>query len=249
MIEIKRKVSGIFQTGEVWFSESPRDLSGYHSLTFRQCRVKGDFAGFERSDFTTLVIDLTQDEDSLWQNLSPKSCRYKINRGMREGITISVSDKYEEFERMYTDFAEQKKLGDSGYTIEQLRKDGTLFFAEYENQTIAGQLYLEDKDGRSSIRLLLGCSRRLDDDKEKSKIIGFANRYLVWEAMKYAKGKGITEFDFGGFYTGSDPDPERENINTFKKSFGGELVTHYDYKKAYSSAYKFVRALYRFVHK
>jgi len=243
MLEIEEKQSKLFRTKEFWFCESPYDVKSYHSVTFRQCKVMGDFPGFKRSEFTTLVLDLTRDLDDLWKDMSPKGCRYKINRAVREGVIAERSEDYEEFYNLHQEFAQQKGLRYGGYSLDQMQKYGTLFLALLEGEAIAGQLYFED---RNNIRLLLGGSRRFGTDKQKAKIIGFANRMLTWEVIKYAKGKKIKEFDFGGFYTGADPDLEKENINNFKKSFGGEVVTHYDYKKIYSLTYKSLRTLYQF---
>jgi hypothetical protein len=33
-------------------------------------------------------------------------------------------------------------------------------------------------------------------------------------------------FEIGGYYTGEKSDPQKERINQFQKSFGGELITH-----------------------
>ncbi len=91
------------------------------------------------------------------------------------------------------------------------------------------------------IRLLLAGSKRLEADKDKSIIIGQANRLLMWEAIQYAHGKGLVEFDLGGYYTGDDENDPRININKFKKSFGGELQTLYNYRKYYSRLYRLLK--------
>jgi lipid II:glycine glycyltransferase (peptidoglycan interpeptide bridge formation enzyme) len=249
MLEINRNVAGLFKTAEIWFSDKPKDIKGYHSVTFRQCKVNNNYSGYNKTEFTTLVIDLTRDLDDIWKDLSPKSCRYKINRAIREGVIVKRSEDYEEFWNLYREFTQQKGVGFGGYTIEQLKQFGTLFMAEFDGEYIAGQLYLEDRENKSDIRLLLGGSRRFGNNTGKSKIIGFANRLLVWEVIKYAKNKGISEFDFGGFYTGNKPDVEKENINTFKKGFGGNIVIHYEYNKQFSIPYKALRSIYRIFKK
>jgi lipid II:glycine glycyltransferase (peptidoglycan interpeptide bridge formation enzyme) len=87
------------------------------------------------------------------------------------------------------------------------------------------------------IRWRLGASKRLVD-LDKAALIGNANRLLVWVAIKYAKGKGLREFDFGG-YTVGDRDPTQVGYSAFKKGFGGDLVERYNYTKYYSKIYKF----------
>lgn len=237
----------IFKTKITWFSDYPQDVEGCHSVIFRACKNKVDVEGFEREQFTTLVIDLTQDLDAIWGNMSKKSCRYEIKRAMREGIQIRLSQAYEQFYEMNRSFRRQKGL--SGLTsLEFMRRYGTLFTAEYGGEIIGGQLYLEDKD---NIRWLVGASKRLEVDKEEAILIGCGNRLMIWEAIKYAKGKGIKEFDMGGYYSGEAKDEQKERINIFKQSFGGKLTTHYIYQKDYSMIYKFARKLYEqsWVHK
>jgi len=56
--------------------------------------------------------------------------------------------------------------------------------------------------------------------------VGRANRYLHWEDIKRLKTEGISTYDFGGWYEGSE-DKERLRINKFKEQFGGEIVRNY----------------------
>jgi len=66
---------------------------------------------------------------------------------------------------------------------------------------------LEDQ---SNINYWIGASKRLDVDKEKAKLIGYANRLIYWEAIKYAKEKGIKEYDLGGIF--SDEEVEKDKV-------------------------------------
>ncbi len=124
-----------------------------------------------------------------------------------------------------------------------MEKNGTLFVAEFKGEILGGQLYLEDEN---NIRWLLGASNRLEVTREKATVIGNANRLMSWEAINYAKAKGIKEFDMGGVSPdsvkeGSSPD----TIDAFKISFGGKPATHYIYRKDYSRIYKFAKKLYQ----
>jgi hypothetical protein len=79
----------------------------------------------------------------------------------------------------------------------------------------------------------------------KQSLIGAANRLKIWEAIQYAKNAGIGKFDMGGYYTGKKADPQKEGINIFKKSFGGDIVTNYIYEKDYSMAYTLAKLGYK----
>lgn len=243
MLEIEKKVY-IFKYKEIWFADCPYDVKGYDSVMFRECKNKVDIAGFTRWENTTLVIDLTQDLDVIWHNMKPKSCRYEINRAQREGVIVRINQNFNEFYRLNQSFIAKKQAG-LLLKPEFMRKYGTLFTAEFGGEIIGGQFYLEDDD---NIRWLVGASERLEADRAKAIVIGCGNRLMIWEAIKYAKEKGIKEFDFGGYYTGGNTNDARHSINLFKRSFGGTLTTHYRYEKCYSKVYRLAQRLYRLKH-
>ena len=95
MLEIKQQ-KFVFTIKEIWFSVYPFDVNGCHMATFMDCKNKTAANGFEREEFTTLVIDLTRDLDEIWENMN-SSCRYKINRVRRDGVKIKINDNYKEF--------------------------------------------------------------------------------------------------------------------------------------------------------
>lgn len=240
MLEIEIK-GHVFKYKEIWFADYPYDIKGYASVTFMECRNKVDITGFTRQEHTTLVIDLTQDLDTIWRNMGKKSCRYEINRAKRDGVIVKMNQNFNEFYEMDKSFREKKGLATASLRHpEFMRRYGTLFTAEVAGELIAGQFYLEDEN---NIRWLEGASKRLEAGRDKAILIGCANRLIIWEAIKYAKEKGIKELDMGGYYTGGDTNDPRYSINTFKRSFGGELTTHYIYDRIYSKIYKLAGCL------
>jgi lipid II:glycine glycyltransferase (peptidoglycan interpeptide bridge formation enzyme) len=245
MLAMDGTVRGVFRTRVVWFAEQPVDMSGFACLTFRQCARKVENPGFIRSEFTTLVLDLSKNQEELWEGFNAKSCRYKINRATRDGVIVEKSNDLELFRALNIEFAQNKNTGDGDFDIAAIGPFSQLFLAKYQEKVIGGQLYLFD---RHKMRLLFAASNRFGQDKELERTIGFANRLLVWEAIKWGKAQALKEFDFGGYYTGAHPDTEKENINNFKKSFNGELVTHYNYYKEYSKLYGLTGRLLRIPH-
>jgi hypothetical protein len=242
MLEIDKKTF-VFKNKEIWFADFPYDVEGYDSVTFVACKNKVDLAGFTCYDFPTLMIDLTQGLDAIWGNMK-RRCRYQINRALREGIKVRINENFDEFYEINKSF--RRKKGLSGIVVhpEFMKKYGTLFTAELDDEVIAGQFWLEDE---SNIRGSIASSKRLDVGSKKAQIVGNANRLLMWEAIKYAKEKRKKEFDFGGYYTGENKDDPRHTINTFKQSFGGQLITRYNYDKVYSRINKWARSLYRLI--
>lgn len=241
MLEIERR-SYIFKTKEIWFNDYPFDVKGYDGVVFCACKDRIDKEGFSRETFDTLVIDLTADLNEIWGGMHQSSCRYPIRRAQKGDIRININKDYRNFFDMNREFRKAKNLPDRSYGVKFMKRYGTLFTAELNGETLAGQFYLEDE---SNIRWLVGASRRLNVEAEKAALIGNANRLLTWEAITYAKRKKIREFDLGGIYTGGERDGEKEGINFFKKSFGGRPVTKYIYRRYYSPLYKFAKMVYR----
>jgi lipid II:glycine glycyltransferase (peptidoglycan interpeptide bridge formation enzyme) len=243
MLEIDKKAF-FFKTKEIWFADCPYDVKGYDSVYFMECKNKVDLAGFTCYDFTTLIIDLTQSLDVIWRNLS-KTCRYHINRALREGTKARMNENFDEFCEINKSFRRKKGLVGLEVSTEFMKRYGTLFTAELDDEVIAGIFLLEDE---SNVRWLISSSKRLDVVIKKAQTIGNANRLLVWEGIKYAKEKGMKEFDSGGYYTGENKDDPRQAINSFKQSFGGQLVTRYNCVKVYSRTYKLARSLFLRAH-
>jgi len=247
MLVLDKKIL-TFKVKEIHFSDYPYDIGGCDALSFHFCRNKITAPGFTCTERLTSVIDLTQDLDTIWRKLDKKSSRYAINRAQRDGIEFKINQNYEEFYHLNKSFMQQKGimplLGIGVTSIKEMKRYGTLFISEYKGEVLSGHLYLEDEN---NLKLWLSASKRLDVDREKAILIGNANRLLHWEAIKYAKEKGIEEFDMGGLWSDEEAKANemKRNINFFKQSFGGKTTTYYDYQKIYSPLYKRGSHLYR----
>jgi hypothetical protein len=222
-----------FKTKRIFFSHRPFDVTGCHCVVFHAAKSKADAAGFQRASGTTLVIDLTQELDTIWKKMSKKSARYSIKRAQRDGVRVKLNDNYDEFKDLNDSFRKKKGLRPDFFCPNVLKRYGPLFVAEYDGEIIAGQSYVADDN---TIMWRVGASKRLIDS-DRATLIGNANKLLVWEAIKYAKGKGLREFDFGGYQVG-DRYLQLVGYSAFKKSFGGDLVERYEYRKYYLKIYK-----------
>lgn len=240
MLEITSRVF-FFKKKSIWFAEHPFDVDGCDAVFFYACESKASDHGFLCEQAPTLIIDLTEHLDKIWKNMEQKSCRYFINRAKREGIVAKINQDLANFIELYKNFTKKKKIKLFKEEIEIMEKSyGTLFTAYHKDELIAGIYTIEDE---RHMRWFIGASKRLEADKKKATLIGCANRLLIWEAIKYAKEKGLKEFDFGGFYLGDKKDDPRYSINLFKKSFGGKLAIYYKCKKYYSNFYRLARGI------
>ncbi|WP_174591508.1 peptidoglycan bridge formation glycyltransferase FemA/FemB family protein [Methanocella conradii] len=242
MLEIERNFFN-FRRKDIWFSDSPFDVEGCQGVAFYACKNKVDMPGFIRKDFVTPVIDLTMDEERIWKNIDRMSCRKKINKAYNNGIKLKVNQCYEEFLEVDSEFRKSKGLPGSHIDVDYMKKYGTLFVAMLDGKVICGEVFLEDKD---HIRRLITASRRFTGDQHWNNIVGYGNRMIIWESIRYARAKGIKEYDMGGYYAGADKARELEGVNKFKMSFGPKLVTKYNYEKDYSRLFGVARRIYGF---
>ncbi len=249
MIVIDKKIL-TFNIKEAHYSDAPYDIKNCDYLKFHYCKNKVDAEGFTCKKELTSIIDLTQELDTIWQNMDKKSVRYRIKRAQREGIRIRINEGYEQFFQIYKSFIKKKGIkslfdvfGVGSTSLETMKEYGTLFVAEYNGEILTGTIYLEDS---SNMKAWIGASKRLEADKVKASMISNADRLIDWKAIKYAKEKGIKEFDLGGLWSKeeAEKDEKKKGINTYKLSYGGKIVTCYYYEKIYSNIYNLVYYLY-----
>jgi len=240
----------MFNIKEVHFSDNPFDIEGCDYLNFCFCKNKVEDAGFTCQKRMTSVINLNQDLEAIWQKMDRTNTRYGIKRAEREGIKIRINDKYEEFFQIYQNFMGKKGLnsffrifGTNFMPLDNIKRNGTLFVADLNNEILGGILFVEDD---SNIEGLIGASKRLEIEKEKNILVGCSNRLIWWEAIKYAKEKGIKVLDLGGLWPEEEAmkNPEKKGINSFKLKFGGDVVTRYSYQKICSRKLKLIYYLY-----
>jgi hypothetical protein len=239
MLAIDRRFLA-FRRKDFWFCKRPFDVADCDGVIFYSCRDKVDAPGFVRRDFTTIAIDLTQDEDRLWKGIDFWT-RKKINKARNNGVEVSINRHYREFYDIYRAFRRDKGLVPYSLDPEFMKKNGTLFAASLDGEIVGGHFFLSDGE---HLRGLITGSKRLETDRHRANVIGYANRLLVWEAMMYARQQGIGEYDMGGYFTGPAKDGQMERINAYKASFGGSVTTRYHYEKSYSRLFSFAQQAY-----
>ena len=156
----------------------------------------------------TILNDLTESEEELFNHFS-KSCKYKINRATREGVTFQIflakditDQMIEGFVDYFIDFHNSKGLPNedresSISDFKELRKQGVIemAIAMLNDKTIVYHTHLVDYD-RAFLRESAS-HYRLEEDIPKN-VVGMANRYLHYEEMKYFKRLGKDIYDWGG---------------------------------------------------
>jgi len=172
-----------------------------------------------------------------------RNAHRNIKKAESNGITVKINQNHEEFYNMYMDHIKSKKHI-KWYDIassESIKKYGTLFTAEKDSKILSGGVFLEDED---NIVYLIASSYRYSPDKETRTSVGNATYMIQWEVIKYAKAKGIKEYNLGPCMS------EEQSIDTlvqFKKGLGCKETIHYNYYKDYNNLLKIVRFIYRYI--
>lgn len=236
MIEVEKRVAGL-RIKNVWLSEAPFDQEGLDSISFISCRGKVDLPGFDREDRSTIVVDLRKGIDQVWTGINSK-CRSDIKKAEKDNFRISIDDRYEDFIGLNRSFRDLKGLDEHEFSLDFMKRYCTLFTAERDGQLLGGILFLKDD---SCLLGLISATRRLDADRDLRADIARMNRLLWWEAIKHGSEGGLATLDMGGYYTGTEPDPQKEGVNEFKRRFGGTVIGDYIYRKDYTLKMKLVR--------
>ena len=166
----------------------------------------------------SLRLDLTIAEDRIFANFS-KNSRYEVRHAERLGATVNAASKdaeIEEFLVVYQGMAALK--GFPADQIERVRRQvqwlvhaqsrGALLLARAKDTVLGGAVI-----GRAGLRCwyIWGAT-----DRKQSINVG---HILQWNAIRWAKSHGCTQYDFGGYTPGATSGPA-----WFKAGFGGTPV-------------------------
>jgi hypothetical protein len=162
--------------------------------------------------FQSYVVDLTQDENTLFTNLY-SDCRRCVRNAQKNGVTIEVANPIgfaeDYYEQLKDVFAKQNLI--PTYNLERVRE-----LIAHLHPT--GKLFLlraRDQGGRSIATGIFpymnGVMSFWGGASWRKYQILRPNQALQWFAMKHAKGLGLHTYDMGG-------DGE------YKKQYGGQQI-------------------------
>lgn len=164
------------------------------------------------------VLDITKSEEEILKNMR-KSHRYLIKKSQTLPITIVKTKEPQELKKflpLYKKLSLRKHFVAHKGVIEEFEtftKDNeeVLFLAEYDNKIIAGAMIAYV--GNTAIY-----RHSASDDAFKH----IPASYLIqWEAIKEAKKRGKTVYNFWGVAPENQPNHPWKNITLFKTGFGG----------------------------
>jgi lipid II:glycine glycyltransferase (peptidoglycan interpeptide bridge formation enzyme) len=206
----------------IYYSDDIFDVKHYDSVTFRAIKNEFNDPTFNHREEICYVLDLTPNLDSLWGQMN-RNVHRNIKRAEQTGIEIKFNQGYEEFYQMYQDHLNVKKhiRWFNVHKLDDIKKYGTLVVAEKDDKMISGSVFLEDEN---YLVYWITASYRYSDDKLTKQLAGNATHLIQWEIIKYAKSKGLKEYNLGGCATN---DLKNELLVQFKESLGGKPVKYY----------------------
>jgi lipid II:glycine glycyltransferase (peptidoglycan interpeptide bridge formation enzyme) len=177
----------------------------------------------------TLIVNLEGDEDQILAQMHQKT-RYNIRLASRKGVEVHPWRDLDAFGRMILETAARDQFGahvpayyKRAYELFHPKGECEVFVASYEDQPLAA-LMVFFQGTRSWY--LYGASTTQHRNL-------MPNYLLQWEAMRWARSCGCTQYDLWGV-----PDEDLEYLETeftsrqdglwgvyrFKRGFGGDLV-------------------------
>lgn len=230
MIVAPRKFKKYILVHEKYFALEKSWYDVFRFVVYRNPLFHGGLF-FKKKKKLTVLINLKQDLNIIFQDFSATN-KTQIRSSVRVGTICQRISNIDEFIDFFNEFAIKKG-------INTITKDRVLsyglsnfyaFSAMQNNRIIAVHSYLIDKQA-SIVMLLTSANIRFDEDQDKQIIIGKANKQLHYFEIQTFKEMGLETFDFGGFATEDQikNNPGLKGVNAFKLSFGGNVITNYEY--------------------
>ncbi len=212
-----------------WFAERPDPADARGLAIYYQAKSITPARGFIREVKHTKFISLAGTEDEIFDQIG-KNTKPKIKRAISEGgLRFTIIESRDEVLDLYNEFARGKgrpPLDERSFRAYWPKMLATKISSD--NDALVMHAFLSDEGLKRANHLYSASLFRSTDDSDRRNLIGRANRALHYLNMLNFKDRGITTYDLGGYAFGTQ-DPELQEVNEFKDSFGGQLVEESNY--------------------
>jgi len=199
--------------------------------------------GATAAPYGSFIIDLTQPEESLWNNLHSKH-RNVVRNAVKKGVEIREGiNQMDTAHELISNTLKRSKLGFISYNelknfVDTLPDNVKILTAYHEN--IAQGCAIIPFSNYSAYYLYGGSI---------SHPLSGAMNMLQWEAIKLFRNLGVQHYDFVGVRIEPKAGSKQEGLMTFKQRFGGRLSQGYMWKyslkpfsyRVYSLAVRYLR--------
>jgi len=176
----------------------------------------------------TIIVDISGEESAILGRMKQKT-RYNINLALKKGVVVRPCADIPLFHTLMQMTAQRDQFGvhslayyQRAYELFHPRGGCELFLAEFENFPL-GAVMVFARGGRAWY--FYGASSNEHRDR-------MPNYLLQWEAMRWARNQGCTEYDLWGVPDASEEFLEANfaerntglwGVYRFKRGFGGDL--------------------------
>lgn len=212
---------------KIWFDHKPKTAL---TAKYIQSIANQDLAWMAKQLFHTLTVDILQTQENILSQCTP-NCRNEIRKGSKIGLDFYAGPAKKTDGDFIHHFLNTKKLG--GFNRKYLGDQHVVIcIASLHGVRLATHLYVVPSH-TSRVRLVYSAVAdpvciTTQAEVSPQRLIGIANRFLHFSAMLHFKERGLKVYDFGGIGL-DESDPKIKGINEFKRSFGGSLITEYNY--------------------
>ena len=174
----------------------------------------------------TVVLDLSRTEEELLLGMKPKT-RYNVRLAMKKGVEVRQGrvEELPAWYSIYQETAERDRIAIHPYTYYRTLFDLSLsyggespqlslFLAFYEGILVGGII----------VALFKGEAIYLYGASSNQHRNVMASHLLQWEAMKWARQRGATQYDLFGIPPAEDPAHPMGGLYRFKTGFGGRIL-------------------------
>jgi hypothetical protein len=238
MLVFKKKLF-LLNIKQIWFSSYINFSDIFKITIYKQIdfNIKKPLFFFEK--FHTLNTDLTIELENIFKNFN-STLKNEINKAKKDNFILNFNESSSNFLLIYNEFANYKNLPKISIDNILCYRDKIIFTSICkDNIILTVHSYLIDKE-LNKVRLLHSANSRFYE-KYCDKIISRSNKFLHFNDIIYFKLQGIAIYDWGGIAYETN-DKILIGINSFKKSFGGELVCQ---KNVYSPLYYLLLKLFK----
>lgn len=234
---IHYKKAPFVSVAEFYFDEDIRQTDADIVHHFWRSRPVADS---QNKESHSLILDLSKKSQTLLDNMHSET-RYRIRRAEKDHFQYdfwagSHREVLAGFYEFFDSFAALKGLVPANRKrLEALGELGLLDLSRMRDA--AGSELVWHVHYRASDRArgmysasLLGKAA----DPSFRGLIGRANCYHTWRDIQRFQEGGLSRYDLGGWYGGTE-DQEKLRINTFKEGFGGQLISEFNAEKIASA--------------
>lgn len=182
--------------------------------------------GAVSAPYGSYIVDLTQPEETLWENLHSKH-RNSIRSASKKGVTIQVG--MEHLDAAYKMM--ESTLKRSGLSFARRKELDRLLTGLGEQVKLCVATHQDVMQGCALIPFSRQCAYYLYGGSARGIVSGAMN-LLHWEAMRLFKNLNVSRYDFYGVRIAPEKDSKQEGLRMFKERFGGRLEQGYMWKYA-----------------